>query len=143
MNPSQASKYYFDYSDCASLCQQSFCLIYSNTPNLFETDCVDSAFECKSSASLTAVCMHPNMAPLGGEQLWLDFQKTRPQPTPAPQRQPNATLKITAIISLSGNGLLLLAVVVIILRRHRNPFEQLQEPMNPSPNASLESVSIS
>ena len=139
--PASAKRYYFDYSDCDSACNGSFCIIFSAVPNLF-LPCTELDFMCRNSASPDAVCMHPNAPPIGGQSLWPAFRDQHP--TPKLPLSSSSTLWITTIISLVSNLLFLATLLAKGLRKcfYRTGYERIDQIANPSPSPSLSSISI-
>ena len=140
-----SERFYFDYSDCNSTCVKpyEYCLIYNPAINKFKIHCTALEYNCLSDHTHHVVCLRPNQPPLGGELIWLNFKKNHLQPKPAPLT--TSFPSVAMIISLVSNILFLITIFVQVLQKclKRKPHERLQDASNPSPNPSLDRVSIS
>lgn len=67
---------YFEYQDCKSSCRRLklSCIITEASPTYFPDHCLDTDTVCEQMASRNAVCLRMNKKPLGGEEIWPDFQ---------------------------------------------------------------------
>ena len=75
---------YFAYSDCNPDCihYNASCIIVEINANNFVNRCAESEDSCENIASPDIVCLRPGKEPLGGQNVWPDFEKHRHHPTP-------------------------------------------------------------
>lgn len=68
---------YFTYSDCNLECQQLSvsCTIAEIDPDDFLNVCIESEAVCEQRSSEIQVCLRKNKPPIGGEQIWNDFER--------------------------------------------------------------------
>ena len=115
---------FFEYSDCGSTCtnQRVNCVISEDEAENFEVKCCSSE-DCEALASNTVVCLQPGKAPLGGSDIWPDFQRSvHPSTTTVtPEVQSECTVWKTLLgIGWSLNGVIILfCVVKLALRKLR------------------------
>ena len=83
---------YFQYNDCDPTCKISnlSCTIEEPEPNYFSNTCEENIQNCKLKASRTVACLIKNRKAVGGQDIWDDYNKNRPQTTTEkPKPQPN------------------------------------------------------
>ena len=122
---------YFEYEDCGVTCtsQRSSCIISESETGKFITKCTDSE-ECRASENNNVVCLMPGEPPLGGQDLWPDFQhRVYPSTTPRPDIQNSCKIwKIMSSVSLSCSSVMFMIFVVrkiLTKLRSRRVFERI------------------
>jgi hypothetical protein len=90
---------YFKYSDCNPDCihYNSSCTIQEINPQYFLNQCSLDEPTCEEVASSSIVCLRPDGPPLGGEDIWPDFEKHKKPPKPEPRESSCRIYKILAI----------------------------------------------
>lgn len=95
----QVTSAYFTYNDCTQQCKQGLlsCLITEANPSRFPVHCMDTEETCEQLASRRAVCLRVKEEPVGGEDIWLDYENHQhpttttedPHPGPGPNPGPS------------------------------------------------------
>ena len=117
-------KSYFTYHDCDPDCihYNASCVIVEINPNNFVNRCAESEDSCENIASPDIVCLRPGKEPLGGQNIWPDFDKHHGHPVPkATVEVQYWIMVIIAIISQMVVSVLRF-ICLLMMRRLQNPY---------------------
>ena len=133
---------FFTYSDCDATCQSKMisCIITEQTARFFVCHCLENELDCEMLATPRVVCLRPLADPIGGDDIWSDYEKrdttttttaAPPKTTVRPTPVPTATFRVTVILTLAAVLTAAAAVTIFkMLRRHsrRSGYEPLMQP---------------
>lgn len=138
---------FFTYSDCDVECQsKESCVISEQTKRYFACHCLQSEIACEMLATPRVVCLRPRREPIGGDDIWSDYEQrnsttTEAPPVPRPTNKPTPghTSKI-ALISIMAAILTVMvsatAFIALWQRWRRREYTRIQPSATDSPYQS-------
>ena len=125
---------YFRFDDCADGCKtlNISCTIERSSINDFQSFCHSDPSVCADEATALVVCLRPNLPPIGGETVWLEFRDKRYPNLPPNVIPDNGLLHLVlaAVGALIALAIFLLITVLCMMSESRTGYEQFA---NPSP----------
>ena len=139
---------FFTYSDCDVECQSKeiSCIISEQMKQYFACHCLQSENTCEMLATPRVVCLRPHGEPIGGGDIWSDFEHRNsttttappvPRPTVKPTPQPTrgfskmaAMLTLAVILTAIASAA---AVIKLRQRRRRRDYTRLPPSTTDSP----------
>lgn len=124
---------FFTYSDCDDVCKTKHigCSISEQAKKFFICHCYEKESVCEMLASSVVVCLTPDGAPSGGEEIWDDYEKrnstttespmsSTPKPTtsrPEPSKPASRFKRIMLLISAAALVAITVVTVTLIVKR--------------------------
>lgn len=89
---------YFQYTDCDAVCveQNISCVIVEINPTYFPCECLVDGDRCAALATDMQVCLRPHVNPIGGENIWHDFERHRNTNVSTTTQAPSPTSSTTS-----------------------------------------------